>query len=204
MIERRRVISLAAASLFVACGVARAQSHESGTAPLGLRWGSSIEEVRADGIELKDFQGRDYGATYFATKLEKALSDQSGTLLSFGFNNKLWRIVVLSRDYSNDPAGSGVLERYSQLSASLREKYGKPSTVHQLGESIYSQPRYFLAGIRGGESRWYSNFKTSDMQIQLGLIATDNSTGSWRLIYEYAPLSVIFEDAKKTTEKDKL
>ncbi len=203
MIERRFVLSLAAASLLFASAAAPAQSHESG-APLGLRWGSSTEEVKADGIELKEYQSSDYGATYVATKLGKTLSDQNRTLLSFGLNNKLWRIVAISRDYSNDPAGVGLLERYSQLSASLKEKYGKPTTVHRLGGSNYSQPKYFLAGIRGGESKWFSNFKAPDMQIQLGLVATDSSTGAWRLIYEYAPLSIIFEDAKKNSEKDKL
>lgn len=203
MIERRHVISLAVASLLLASGVARAQSAELG-APLGLRWGASIEDTKADGVELKEFPGKDFGVSFVATKLTKTLADQNATLLSFGLNNKLWRIVMISRDYNNDPGGNAIVERYSELSASLKEKYGAPSTVHRLGDSIYSQPRYFLSGIRGGESKWYSNYKTPDLHVQLAITATDGSTGAWRLIYEYVPLSIIFGAAKKNSEKDKL
>lgn len=203
MIKRRSFFLIVAATLLAVCSSAQGQTPSS-TAPLGLKWGSSVEAMRAEGIELKEFPSKEYGISFIATKLNKTLADQSTTFLSFGLNNKLWRVVIVSRDFNNDPSGSAVVGRYSELAASLKEKYGKPTTVQQLGGSIYSQPRYFLSGIRGGESKWYSNYKTPDMQIQLGLIASDGSTGAWRLIYENLPLSMIFEASKKDNEKEKL
>jgi len=202
MIFRRNFVCLILGSVLIAqwpsCGQAETP------APLGLKWGASVEDLKQAGVDLKDFQNKDFGVSYIASKLNRSLADQEAAILSFGYDDKLWRIVINSRDYSNDPSGNAVLSRYSELSEALKEKYGKPSVVHRLGDSIYSQSHYFLAGIRGGESKWFTNFKTPDLQIQLGLFATDNSTGSWRLIYEYKPLLILFEASKKSSEKDKL
>ena len=137
-------------------------------------------------------------------KLEKAVADQEATLLSFGFNDKLWRILIVSREFKNDPHGTEVLVRYRELSSVLSEKYGKPKELHRLGGSIYSEPRYFLAGIRGGESSWYSNFDSRTLFIQLGITASDSSTGRWRLIYENKSMRKEFDASKRTKEKGAL
>ncbi|MGY8632621.1 hypothetical protein RAD15_09040 [Bradyrhizobium sp. 14AA] len=62
--------------------------------PIGLVWGSSSAEVQAKGVELKEIEGTDFGKSYLASKMEKALADQSAALLSFGFNDKLWRVLI--------------------------------------------------------------------------------------------------------------
>jgi hypothetical protein len=54
-------------------------------APIGLVWGSSSSEVQSKGIELKEIEGTDFGKSYVASKMERALADQSAALLSFGF-----------------------------------------------------------------------------------------------------------------------
>ena len=46
-------------------------------APIGLVWGSSLAEIQARGIELKEIEGTDFGKSYIASKMEKALADQS-------------------------------------------------------------------------------------------------------------------------------
>ncbi|WP_156795582.1 hypothetical protein [Bradyrhizobium icense] len=173
-------------------------------APIGLSWGSSISEVRAKGIELTEFEGLDFGKSYIATKMEKALADQSAALLSFGFNDKLWRVLITSRPFSDDPAGTAVLTRYGELASLLSEKYGKPSQVHKLGDSIYAQSGYFVAGIRGGQSKWFTNFDTSNLAIQLGITATDSSTAGWRIIYENKVYRRDFDASKRSREKGTL
>jgi hypothetical protein len=203
MISRRNAVCVIVGGISFVKNTAYAQPAVI-AAPLGLRWGASAEDIKRDAADLKEFQNKEYGISFVATKMSKSLADQDATLLSFGLNDKLWRIVITSRDYNNDPGGNAVVARYAELSESLKEKYGKPSAVHRLGDSIYAEPRYFLSGIRGGESKWYSNFKTPDLRIQLGVTATDSSTGGWRLIYEYMPLSKEFEASKKNREKEKL
>lgn len=172
--------------------------------PIGLVWGSSSAEVQAKGVELKEIEGTDFGKSYLASKMEKALADQSAALLSFGFNDKLWRVLITSRPFSEDPAGSAAVARYDELASLLSDKYGKGTQVHRLGESIYAQSGYFVAGIRGGQSRWFTNFDTSNLFIQLGLTATDSSTATWRLIYENKIFRRDFEASKRSREKGTL
>lgn len=173
-------------------------------APLGLTWSATSESVRQAGVDLKESGTDAFGAGFSANKLSKALADQETTLLSFGHNDKLWRIVVVSKEFSNDPMGIAVRNRYKELLDILTEKYGKPKTHHTLGDSIYADPKYFLAGVRGGNSFWYSNFNTADIDIQIGILASSSSEARWRVIYEYKPLKVIFDQAKKGREKGAL
>jgi hypothetical protein len=173
-------------------------------APLGLTWGSSSSDIQSRGIGLQEFQGTDFGKSFMASKIERALADQSVALLSFGFNDKLWRVLIASRPFSDDPMGSAAVARYNELVSVLSEKYGKASEVHRLGDSIYAQSAYFLAGIRGGQSIWYANFDTSSLSIQLALTASDNSTAGWRIIYENKIFRRDFEASKRSREKGTL
>jgi hypothetical protein len=173
-------------------------------APLGLTWGASVDETRAIGVDLQSLPNKDGGDTYVAQKLPKALSDQDGALLSFGFDNKLWRIVAISRPFSNDPQGTAVKARYQELLTSLTEKYGKPRSVHSLGDSIFSQPAYFVAGLRGGNSFWYSNFDGAEMKVQIGIQGETNDTARWRIHYENKGLLRSFEESKRLKENGSL
>ncbi|SRR5579885_286677 len=173
-------------------------------APFGLIWGASVDDTKAAGVELKEFTSTEFGSTFLATKLGKALSDQEITYLSFGFDNKLWRIAAVSRSFENDPYGNSIKERYQDLVAVLTSKYGSGKQSHNLGGSIYSEPKYFLAGINGGQSSWFSNFNTSSVFIQIGILASDSSTARWRIIFEHREGRRSFEAAKRNREKGAL
>src|SRR6476661_5057626 len=177
---------------------------QEGEAPFGLSWGLSVEQVKSMGVELKQQEQGTFGSSYLGSKLPKAISDQEVTFLSFGNDNKLWRIMAGSKPFENDPYGSTAKDRYGELVGALTEKYGKGDSVHQLGESIYAEPRYFVAGIRGGESHWFTNFENPSLFIQLGLMASSNDTVRWRIIYENKPLKNAFEQDQKAREKGSL
>ena len=173
-------------------------------APFGLAWGSSTDDVRSLGVELKPYPDKSFGVSFLASSLPKVLSDQDATLLSFGINNKLWRVVGLSKEFPNDPYGVAIKSRYQQLLEVLTEKYGKPTSVHRLGGSIYSEPRYFVSGLRGGETNWYTNFNAELVDLQINLNASDSSTSRWKIIFEYKPLRKLFEADKSGQEKGTL
>ena len=180
-------------------------AHSEPDAPFGLTWGAGVEDARKIGVELKETgKNTEFGVAYTASKLPKVLSDQETTLLFFGFNDRLWRILAASKSVSNNPYGTTVKDRYQELVSILAEKYGKPSSFHKLGDSIYSQPEHFLAGIRGGNSSWFSNFNTSELDVQLGIRATDSSTANWVLIFENKALKKSFELDRKGKEKGAL
>jgi hypothetical protein len=173
-------------------------------APFGLSWGASTEQVKSLGVDLKQPDKDSFGETYSASNLPKGISDQQITFLSFGNDNKLWRIAAISTPFENDPYGNSGKNRYSELVGILSEKYGKGHSVHHLGESIYADANYFVAGIRGGESQWFTDFETPTLFIQLGLVAQDSSTLRWRVIYENKALKEGFEQSQKSREKGSL
>jgi len=172
--------------------------------PLGLTWGSTPDEVRALGVELKSYSDSQFGVTYEAAKLPRALSDQEGTLLAFGYDNKLWRVVAVSRSFSNDPTGMNLRGRYDELLAVLTEKYGVPSTVHSLGSQFYQKPENFIYGLSNGEIKWFSNYQTPNLFIQLGLGADTMSSGRWKIIFQNKLLQKGFDAAKRAKEKGSL
>jgi hypothetical protein len=189
---------------FLILAITAAAAAGDTDAPLGLSWGMSTSDVRDRGADLVEMKDSEYGKTFGITKLERAVADQEFAYLSFGFNDKLWRIMIISHAFKNDPHGTAVLSRYNQLSDILTEKYGKPKQVHRLGDSIYSESRYFFAGIRGGNTKWFSNFETPTIFVQLGISAEDSSTGNWILFYQFKPLEKEFQSAKRAKEKGTL
>ena len=43
-------------------------------APVGLVWGSSASEIQAEGVEFKELAGTEFGKSFIASKMEKALA----------------------------------------------------------------------------------------------------------------------------------
>ncbi|MBX9759371.1 MAG: hypothetical protein K2Y29_11400 [Beijerinckiaceae bacterium] len=173
-------------------------------APFGLQWGATIEEVRATGVDLKEDNGKQFGLSFYATKIPKVLSDQEASYLSFGFNNKLWRVVAIGKIVDNEPFGHAVKQRYDELVEALAPKYGSPLRVHRLGESIYREPRYFVSGLRGGDSVWYSDFTNTSVFVQASIVGTSSSAARWRIIFEDTKLQKQFEIDKKAQERGAL
>src|ERR1700680_2297712 len=89
-----------------------AQQSEKDAAPFGLTWGMSTADVKALGVELTDDKQRVFGATFMATNLPKVLSDVGAVGLSFGYDDKLWRVAAVSRSFLNDASGNAVVHRY--------------------------------------------------------------------------------------------
>jgi hypothetical protein len=192
-------------SLYFMLILVPSMAHSESEAPFGLTWGISVEDVRKMGVELKEIrESTEFGATFLALKMPKVLGDQKSTFLFFGFNNRLWRIAAISKEFSNDPYGNAVKSRYNELVSILTEKYGNPSNFHHLGRYIYSQPEHFLAGIKGGESSWFSHFNTAELELQLAINAVDYSTANWVLSFINKALKKSFEFDKKVKEKGAL
>jgi hypothetical protein len=61
-----------------------------------------------------------------------------------------------------------------------------------------------LAGIKGGESSWFSHFNTAELELQLAINAVDYSTANWVLSFINKALKKSFEFDKKVKEKGTL
>ncbi|MET4323609.1 hypothetical protein [Bradyrhizobium sp. RT5a] len=194
----------AALTLFALSVGSPALAQSSGKAPLGLEWGLSQDETKKLGVELGSGSNDSFGKGAALTKLPQTIADAEVVYGSYGYNDKLFRIIIISKPFANDPFGNGVLNRYTALQSILAEKYGRAAQTHRLGDSIYAEQRYFISGIQSGRTFWYSNFSTPELGIQLGIIADDQSTARWKLIYENKPLNAEFEQSKRAKEKGSL
>jgi hypothetical protein len=79
-------------------GQSSAQEVGKNAAPFGLSWGMSAAEVRALGAELSEPKESDFGLSYTATKLPKVLTDVEAIYLSFGYDDKLWRVAAIRKE----------------------------------------------------------------------------------------------------------
>jgi hypothetical protein len=182
---------------------ARAEDN-SDAAPFGLRWGMSSAQARAIGVVLTEDTHKNYGLTYMVTKLPKIIADVQTVLLSFGFDDKLWRVVAVSKEFSNDPYGSAVQKRYDELAAELAEKYGRGEAKSGASDEFYRDPKNFVYAIQSGNAWHYTNYNTNLIRVQLGISATDLSTAFYQIIFENNALRLNFEKGKKTNEKNAL
>jgi len=190
--------------LQISCA-AQSTAADQAEAPFGLTWGSTVEDIKALGVDLKPSgDSNDFGESYVASRLPKSVSGQESTFLYFGHNNRLWRVLGASTPFENDPYGIAAKARYAELSAVLSEKYGKGNAVEQLGEGFYSKPDNFVYGISQGESHWFTKFEGPGVSITLGLFAQGSSALRWVLIYENKTLRATFEQDKKAREKGSL
>ena len=189
------------AVLYMTGGMAQAADS---SAPFGLEWGMSKNEAEALGIKLQAAKAEDGTANFIAQGLPRILGDVENVRLDFGYDDKLRKVVAVSRPFANDPHGNAVLARYAQVLDVLKSKYGTGRSLHKRGDSIYADSAYFLAGLRAGKSWHYTNFETPDVAIELSVRANDSDTGYWVLIYENRLLAKDVEKEKREREKKSL
>ena len=200
----RVLVFVALISGFAAPSLARAQDADRNAAPFGLTWALSAADTRALGIDLKELPTNDFGASYVASKLPKVLSDVENVFVSFGYEDKLWRVGALSKSFKNDPSGISVRARYDELASVLAGKYGNGRQSHFQDTTLWKSSTEFLMGIHVGRSNWFTNFETNLLFIQLGIIADDMSTAQWRIIMKNKQLQKNFEAGKKAHERNAL
>ena len=181
-----------------------AQETPKMDAPFGLCGASHLPRLRVEDVDLREAPFRDYGDTYAATKLPKVIADAETIILSFGNDDKLWRIVAISRTYPNDPYGNNVKARYQELARVLSEKYGRGVTHHEIDSQVWKEPNEFVMGIKTGRTMWFTDFNTSALMIEIGIMASGMDQANWRIIFEEKNLRSKFEASKKTKEKNAL
>jgi hypothetical protein len=153
-------------------------------APFGLTWDTSVEHLKASGIQLQLRQSDNSGVRFATTNLPKALSDMGEAILSFGNNNKLHKIVAISEDVTNDPAGTRLKARYAALSRALTAKYGKGVARHEILEP-WTRPNDFLTGINRGSSYHYTDFAGENVTVRLEIRASRRGVSNYALIFQH-------------------
>ena len=174
-------------------------------APFGLTWGVSSDDLRKTGVNLAaDPSVKDFGVSFIATNLGKVLSDTESVLLSFGFNDKLWRNASVGRTVGPDPSGSRVIARYLDLAASLSEKYGKGVETDRRDTEIYKKANQYVASLQQGRAYRFMSYRTNSVSVELSIRAKDMEDAYYLILFDYLPEARQFQLDKKAHEKDAL
>jgi hypothetical protein len=159
-------------------------AHADESAPFGLKWGISVEELRNTGVRLYPRPRDESGERFAATNLPKALDDLKEVILSFGNDDKLHKVEAVSEDFRWDLDGTRVKARYNALSRALAAKYGKGETHHAINEP-WTRPDNFLIGIHLGSSHYYTTFDSKTVKVRLEIRASRRDVGNYAIVFRY-------------------
>ena len=203
LLGRRSVFATATSALLVAAS--RAAEPQDDRGPFGLMFGSSADDVRRTGVQLAPVVGKtDWGTSFTASGLEKVLSDMDSPILSFGFKDKLWRIVAAGRTNSADPYGSDTVARYRELATSLAEKYGSGRETDARDREMWKSPNEYVMSLQQGRAARYTIFSSPFVSVELSVRASDASSSYYLIIYKSNRGEKEFATDKKANEKGSL
>ena len=178
-------------------------------APFGLLWGETYEETLSSGVILTKTEEKDYINSFIATQLPKPLKDARYVVLSFGIENKLWRIIAYGAFIKDKPDASLVLKEYKQFYEMLTKKYGHDEQTYipkiteitktvDLGKGKTKEEKEkieepignpnFLAQLQSGEADLYASFYNHEVGAVLS-VNVDGDGNSY-LILEYKNLKL--------------
>lgn len=205
MLSRRTTIAVAVGFLLPISAAVAAASDAGIPGPFGLTWGMSSDEVRKTGARLTANTGRsEFGAAFAATDLSKVLSDTESVFLFFGFKDKLWRIAAAGRPMGPDPSGSQVVSRYQELATVLSDRYGRGVETDIRDREMWKGPTEYVMSIRQGRAHRYTNFHSTNVDVELSVRAADSDKAYYLILFQYGPEARAFEADKKVHEKDAL
>ncbi|MBK1795475.1 hypothetical protein JHL21_13310 [Devosia sp. WQ 349] len=173
-------------------------------APFGLRWMASSVEIEALGVALTPMDIATFGKSFAATNLPKAISDLEAVVLSFGYDDRLWRVAAIGNEFDNDKYGSQAKSRYDQLAASLAKSYALTSRSHRpSSDNFYGKADNFAYALSKSEAYWYSLYGSPSAEIELS-IGSNHQDTYWRLVYSHIEGKSSFTARKADAELDAL
>lgn len=143
----KRCIALLLLVAFESAAVAQEPVH----APFGLRWGASLEDLAAAGVEA-EFSERQSGVIdrYLATTVPRPLSDASNYYLDFDREGRLFAVTTVIGPWERDLDGAEVRARYVELKEGLSANYSlseERDYIHSPGMDGKNWTVYLGAGF---------------------------------------------------------
>ena len=188
-------------------------------APFGLLWGETYEETLSSGVVLTPTQEKDYVNSFIATQLTKPIKDMKHVVVTFGEENKLWRIIAYGQPIKDTPSASLILKEYYRFYDMLAKKYGHAEQTYnpqitQIKKTIdigYGKTKeeieevqepignpQFLSQLQSGNADLYASFYNEEVGAALS-VNVDGDGNSY-LILEYKNLKIFQAQQDKTLE----
>ncbi len=181
-----------------------------GSAPFGLTWGLSMNDVKNMGVILEKAGEKDYVNSYSATYLPNPVNEFRDIVLTFGEENQLWRIIAYGNFIKDDAKASKVMNIYNRYYKLLSQKYGNAKQfytpkVTNVDKSVdigggrtktvteqRNEPiggANFLAELQSGDASLYSTFENGKVGVALA-INVDGQGRSY-IIIDYKNIEIM-------------
>ena len=188
---------------------------QANAAPFGLVWGATAEQIKTQGVELTPIEEKDYVNSFSARRLPKSIADFDQVNLTFGEEDKLWRIIAYSTPLQDTPDASKVMRLYNIYSDLLAKKYGNaqefftPAEIEIQTQDERGRPAVikerapignpdFLNQLQNGTAVLYSTFDNKD--VGAALAVNVDGDGKSYIVIDYKNLKILRNVEKQTLD----
>ena len=183
-----------------------------GEAPFGLSWGATYNQALALGVEMKKVERQGMTNSFVVTKLPKPISDFQDVYISFGDDNKLWRIMSYSTPQDDDEKATKAVRLYRKYYKLLNIKYGnakesfspKITVIEKKYKDMYGKDKVditrieepigganFLSELQNKEATLFATFENGDVGSALTINVNDDDESY--IIIDYTNLRIFKE-----------
>ncbi len=195
--------------------IAALTNNNNRIAPFGLLWGASISETRNQGILLQAVDEKDYVNSFSATHLPKGITDFRQVNITFGEDDKLWRIIAYGNLLDDTPDAAKVMRLYRIYNDLLTKKYGhaeqfftpaqievpsqdaKGRAITVTENAPLGNPQ-FLQQLQSGQAVLYSTYYNDEVGAALSVNV--DGDGKSYIVLDYKNLQLLRAQENKTLD----
>ncbi len=192
-----------------------APTQELDSAPFGLYWASTMDNTRNQGVTLTPVEMEDYANSFLAGNLPKAIDFFERVYVTYGEENKLYRILAYSKLIDDDASASKVLKEYNTYSEYLNKKYGNkqedftPAVISKTITNAQGKEETvtenapignpeFLSQLLSGDAVLFSTYYNDDIAAALS-IGVDGDKKTY-IVIDYKNLEILKKQEAETLD----
>jgi hypothetical protein len=162
-------------------------AKEAKNAPFGFVWGQTKDEISNKGISLEKQEQSPQENTYKTNTPPKKVSGISQVRLSFGKNDKLWRIAGVSNIITDTNDGKNIKKIFNKLNKLLEKKYGKGKVIEKCKyeDKSMCENDGFMKALASGKAYKYSFFQNKTIMMQFTIGSISETQAFYSLIYKH-------------------
>jgi len=158
------------------------------SAPFGIYWGMSFDDVKATGADLTLLAKEGDSIVAAASNLPKSLKNFA-VKLDFGDNDELWKIVAVSIPKDDNAGATKVLQVYKKYYELLEKKYGQAEETYTEKEGVSMGSKDFADALKNEEAKLFSKFE--DKNVRAMLYAKVGPNNKSYIEIEYTNLQIL-------------
>lgn len=173
--------------------------------PFGIKWGSTLKELEAQGVKLEKVNSEGRFSTYTTENMPKKFSLAEKYALVFDKQYQLQKVIMISKDINGDVYGTEGKEKYSSIKEKLKKKYGAPSVeLERVGMALYDEAdEFYQCLVYSGCGHWFTGFesKSENISVVIELKGMGRGKGFIKLTYEGPSWSNAVDAMKSNVSK---